>query len=35
LNSRFAIRVAICNHRSRRSDFDALVAGIVEIGSQS
>ena len=24
LNDRFSIRVAICNHRSRRSDFDAL-----------
>ena len=34
LNGRFSIRVAICNHRSRRSDFDALVAGVIEIGDQ-
>lgn len=32
LNERFSIRVAICNHRSQRSDFDALAAGTVEIG---
>lgn len=32
LNGRFAIRVAICNHRSRRDDFRALVAGVVDIG---
>ena len=32
LNSRFAIRVAICNHRSKRSDFEALVDAVVTIG---
>jgi glutamate/tyrosine decarboxylase-like PLP-dependent enzyme len=30
----FSIRVAICNHRSRRSDFDALVAAVKEIGQE-
>ncbi len=34
LNGRFSIRVAICNHRSRRSDFDALAAAVVEIGRE-
>jgi glutamate/tyrosine decarboxylase-like PLP-dependent enzyme len=34
LNGRFAIRVAITNHRSRRTDFDALVDGVVEIGRE-
>jgi glutamate/tyrosine decarboxylase-like PLP-dependent enzyme len=34
LNGHFSIRVAICNHRSRRADFDALVAGVIEIGSE-
>jgi len=34
LNGLFSIRVAICNHRSRRSDFDALIAGVVEIGDE-
>lgn len=34
LNERFAIRVAICNHRSRREDFDALVDAVVKIGQE-
>jgi len=34
LNSRFSIRVAICNHRSKRSDFVALVNAVVEIGAE-
>ena len=34
LNGRFSIRVAICNHRSRRSDFDVLVAEVKEIGQE-
>ena len=34
LNGHFSIRVAICNHRSRRSDFEALVDGSVTIGRQ-
>ncbi|NOX70662.1 MAG: amino acid decarboxylase [Gammaproteobacteria bacterium] len=34
VNGRFSIRVAICNHRSRRSDFDALVEGVVNIGDE-
>lgn len=34
LNGKFSIRVAICNHRSRREDFDALVAGVVSIGQE-
>lgn len=34
LNGRFAIRVSITNHRSRREDFDALIAAMVEIGAE-
>ena len=34
LNGRFAIRVAITNHRSRREDFDALVDAMVQIGGE-
>lgn len=34
LHGNFAIRVAICNHRSTRADFDALVSGVVEIGDE-
>ena len=34
LNSRFSIRVAICNHRSIRADFDALVEAVVRIGRE-
>ena len=34
LNSQFSLRVAICNHRSRRSDFAALVDGVVAIGNE-
>ena len=33
LGSRFAIRVAVTNHRSRREDFDLLVRSVVEIAS--
>ena len=33
LNGRFAIRVAITNHRSRREDFDLLVHAVVETGT--
>lgn len=32
LEGRFAIRVAITNHRSRREDFDLLVNKVLEIG---
>jgi glutamate/tyrosine decarboxylase-like PLP-dependent enzyme len=32
LDGRFAIRVAISNHRSRREDFDLLVRTVEEIG---
>jgi glutamate/tyrosine decarboxylase-like PLP-dependent enzyme len=32
LDGRFAIRVAISNHRSVRADFDVLVDAVVEIG---
>lgn len=31
LNGKFSLRVAICNHRSRREDFDALIEGVVAI----
>ena len=34
LNGRFAIRVAITNHRSRREDFYALVEAMVQIGGE-
>ncbi len=34
LHGRFCIRVAICNHRSRRSDFEALVMAVKEIGQE-
>ncbi len=34
LRGRFSIRVAICNHRSRRADFEALVDGVVRIGHE-
>jgi hypothetical protein len=34
LNGKFAIRVAITNHRSRRDDFDLLVRAVVETGTQ-
>ncbi|HXO85838.1 MAG TPA: pyridoxal-dependent decarboxylase [Gemmatimonadales bacterium] len=33
LDGRFAIRVAVSNHRSRREDFDLLVRSVVEIAS--
>lgn len=33
LGGRFAIRVAVSNHRSRREDFDLLVKSVVEISS--
>src|SRR5467141_2603981 len=33
LNGKFAIRVAITNHRSRRADFDLLVRSVVETGA--
>ncbi|MEQ8206003.1 MAG: aminotransferase class I/II-fold pyridoxal phosphate-dependent enzyme [Woeseia sp.] len=34
LQDRFSIRVAICNHRSTRSDFDALVNGVLQLGRE-
>ena len=34
LNGRFAIRVAISNHRSIRDDFDVLVDAVVAIGRE-
>lgn len=34
LNGRFAIRVAITNHRSRREDFDLLVQKVIELGRE-
>ena len=34
LRGRFSIRVAICNHRSRRADFDLLVDSVVAIGDR-
>ena len=34
LNSKFSIRVAICNHRSKRADFDDLIDAVVAIGDE-
>jgi glutamate/tyrosine decarboxylase-like PLP-dependent enzyme len=34
LNGRFAIRVAITNHRSRREDFDILVDSVLALGKE-
>ncbi len=34
LGGRYALRVAITNHRSRREDFDRLVAAVVELGRE-
>ena len=34
LDGRFSIRVAITNHRSRRTDFDALIDGVLRIGEE-
>jgi aromatic-L-amino-acid/L-tryptophan decarboxylase len=34
LGGRFAIRVSICNHRSRREDFDLFVREVVRIGRE-
>lgn len=34
LSGRFAIRVAITNHRSRREDFDLLVRVVLQIGEE-
>jgi glutamate/tyrosine decarboxylase-like PLP-dependent enzyme len=33
LNGRYAIRVAITNHRSRKEDFDALVEASIRLGN--
>jgi len=32
LDGKFAIRVAVTNHRSRRADFDALLATVLKLG---
>lgn len=34
IKNNYAIRVANVNHRSKKSDFDALVAGVLRIGDQ-
>jgi aromatic-L-amino-acid decarboxylase len=34
LDGKFAMRVAITNHRSRREDFEVLVAAVTEIGGK-
>jgi glutamate/tyrosine decarboxylase-like PLP-dependent enzyme len=33
IGGKFALRVANVNHRSRKSDFDALVQNVVRIGA--
>jgi len=32
INGKYALRVAIANHRSRKEDFDILVRGVVGVG---
>lgn len=34
LNDQYVIRVAHVNHRTKKTDFDALIAGVVEIGER-
>ena len=34
INNNYTIRMANVNHRSKKSDFDALVAGVLRIGDQ-
>jgi hypothetical protein len=34
LGGRFALRVAITNHRSRREDFDLLVDAVLAAGAE-
>ena len=34
LDGRFAIRVSICNHRSRREDFDLFLREVLRIGRE-
>jgi aromatic-L-amino-acid decarboxylase len=34
LNEKFALRVAITNHRSRRDDFEILVQAVSGIGAE-
>ena len=34
IRGKFAIRVAITNHRSQTADFDALVAGVLQLGAE-
>jgi aromatic-L-amino-acid/L-tryptophan decarboxylase len=34
LHGRFALRVAIVNHRSRREDFDDLLDGVRQLGAE-
>jgi len=34
LGGRFAIRVSICNHRSRREDFDLFVREVLRLGRE-
>jgi aromatic-L-amino-acid decarboxylase len=35
INKRFAIRVAIVNHRSRREDFDILIREVIRLGEEA
>jgi aromatic-L-amino-acid/L-tryptophan decarboxylase len=35
LRGRFALRVAITNHRSRREDFDARVDAVLRLGRRT
>ena len=35
VGGRLAIRACLCNHRTRRSDLDALVEGVLRLGRQA
>lgn len=35
IHGRFALRTCICNHRSRREDFDTLVAAVESVGLEA
>lgn len=34
LNNKYALRICICNHRSRREDLDVLVQEVVKLGNE-
>lgn len=34
VNKRYALRVAITNHRRKRKDFDILIENVIKIGNE-